>query len=255
MFSPPEPLTRPQGSSPLARPWPTVVLALMVGFGTAAAVFAGCASSDQVREKRHRLEEMSGGGGACRTGITEDCYAGPAGTAGRGACKLGRRTCEGGTWGACEDERVPSEELCNGIDDDCDGIVDNGFERDGALCFFQGAKGACRTQGRWHCSEDGRSSSCDAPVVKPQPETCNGIDDDCNGKVDDNAVPADQRACTTGKAGICNAGTNTCVNGQIRCVQNVQPGIEICNGLDDDCNGQADDQCISEEQARAQGLL
>jgi hypothetical protein len=232
-----------------------VLLALAFGFGSAASAAAGCASSDQVLEKRRRLEQMSGGDGACRSGVTEDCYSGPDGTAGRGACKLGQRTCEDGHWGPCNGEVVPTEELCNGVDDDCDGIVDNGFERDGAICFFEGAQGACRTQGRWSCSEDGRSSACDAPVVKPKPETCNGIDDDCDGVVDNDAIPPDQRDCTTGKAGVCNAGTNTCINGQIRCVQNVTPGIEICNGKDDDCNGQVDDDCISEAAARAQGLL
>jgi hypothetical protein len=225
-----------------------------VGFGVGMATGAGCATSDQVLERKRRREEMQGGGRSCHAGVSEDCYSGPKGTAGRGACKLGRRTCDDGTWGACEGEVQPSAEACNRIDDDCDGIVDNGFERDGALCFFKGAKGACRSQGRWHCSEDGKSSTCDAPVVKPQAETCNGIDDDCDGETDEDSVAADSRACTTGKAGVCNAGTNTCVNGKVRCVQNVQPGIEICNGLDDNCNNDVDDDCVTEEEAKKQGL-
>jgi len=203
----------------------------------------GCATSDQMLERR-QLEE---GGSQCRPGIEEDCYTGPEGSLGRGACKAGRRTCsDDGTLGQCGGQIAPSAELCNNIDDDCDGIVDNGFERDGALCEFATAKGVCRTQGKWHCSADGTKSECDAVIIQPQAETCDGLDNDCNGQVDDNSVPQDQQACTTGKAGVCNAGTNTCVNSKVRCVQNVQPGPEICNGFDDNCNNQIDDDCVQE---------
>ena len=226
-----------------------MLLPVLGGF-LAGLVAGACATSDQVLERQRRFQEMEEGGATCRTGITEDCYTGPDGTLGRGACKAGTRTCEAGSWGECKGEVTPGPELCNELDDDCDGIVDNGFERDGALCFFAGAKGACRTQGRWHCSEDGKSSTCDAPVVKPQPETCDGIDNDCDGQVDEDSVPSDQQACTTGKAGVCNAGTNTCVNGQIRCIQNVKPGVEICNGLDDNCNNTVDEDCVSAEEAK-----
>ena len=37
--------------------------------------------------------------------------------------------------------------------------------------------------------------------------------------------------------GVCSAGTQTCQSGALQCVQNVQPSAEICNGLDDDCDG------------------
>ena len=158
---------------------------------------------------------------------------------------MGQRTCADGAWGECSGQVVASKDICNNVDDDCDGVVDNGFEREGALCFLQGAQGACRTQGRWECSADGTSSTCNAAIVKPQPELCNGIDDDCDGEVDEDAVPADAQACTTGKAGVCNAGTNKCVQSKIRCVQDTQPGAEICNGLDDDCNNSVDEDCAA----------
>lgn len=253
-FSPPEVDDHDSHASPPARHWLATILTLAIGFGVGVATGAGCATSDQVLEKQRRLEEMEGGGKACHSGVTEDCYSGPQGTAGRGACKIGQRACEDERWGACQNEVVPIDELCNQVDDDCDGIVDNGFEREGALCFFKGAKGACRSQGKWHCSDDATSSYCDAPVVKPKPETCNAIDDDCDGETDEDSVPQDKLECTTGKAGVCAAGTNTCVNGKIRCVQKVQPGIEICNKLDDNCNASVDEDCISEEEARKQGL-
>lgn len=225
-----------------------------VGLAAGMAVGFGCATSDQVLERKRREQELQGGG-VCSPAAAEDCYTGPASTLGRGACKSGTHVCEAdGTWGACTGEIGPAAESCNRADDDCDGIVDNGFERDGALCFYKGAQGACRTQGKWHCSDDGKGSRCDAPIVEPTAETCNAIDDDCDGETDEDSVPAATAACVTGKTGVCSAGTDKCVNGQVRCVQNVQPGVEICNKQDDDCDGRIDEECVSEADARKQGI-
>ena len=223
----------------------TTLAGLLVG-----SFLGACATSDAMLERKRRQQELDGSGpGRCYTGVAEECYSGPDGTAGRGACRMGERTCDSGTWGTCEGEVVPAKDTCNQVDDDCDGVVDNGFERHGALCFYADAKGACRTQGKWKCSDDGTRSECDAPVVKPTEETCNNVDDDCDGQVDEDAVPKAQQACTTGKKGVCGPGTNTCTTGTVRCVQNVQAGPEICNGLDDDCDGEADNDCVSESEA------
>jgi hypothetical protein len=65
--------------------------------------------------------------GACEPGATRGCYTGPAGTAGTGRCRGGTQTCDpDGAWpAACDGEAVPRAEGCaNGIDDDCDGAVD-----------------------------------------------------------------------------------------------------------------------------------
>ena len=59
--------------------------------------------------------------------LTAECYSGTAGTAGIGVCQYGLRFCAGGTFDACDGEVLPSTEICNGFDDDCDGIVDDGF--------------------------------------------------------------------------------------------------------------------------------
>jgi len=224
-------------------------LAFLVGL----SVGVGCASSDAMLERKRRRQAIEGGAQQCRPGIEEPCYSGPKETRNRGACTDGKTVCrDDGTLAECSGEVQPSAELCNTLDDDCDGIVDNGFERDGALCFFAGAKGACRTQGKWHCSEDGKSSQCDAKVVKPTAETCNGIDDDCDGQTDEDSIPAAEAKCTTGKAGVCEAGTYQCVNGKKQCIQDVKPGPEICNGKDDNCNNTVDEDCVSAEEAKKQ---
>jgi len=204
-------------------------------------------------EKKRRAAAIEGGGVACRPGIEEPCYTGSKATQGRGVCKAGRTTCrDDGTLAECEGQVVPTDELCNSLDDDCDGIVDNGFERDGALCFFAGAKGVCRTSGKWHCAADGKASQCDAEVIQPTAETCDGVDNDCDGQTDEDSVPAAESQCTTGKAGVCNAGTMQCVNAKKICIQDQKPGPEICNGKDDNCNNTVDEDCVSEEAARKQ---
>ncbi len=58
--------------------------------------------------------------------FAESCYTGPAGTLGKGICKAGIRTCTNGAWSNCDGEVAPQTETCNGIDDNCDGSVDEG---------------------------------------------------------------------------------------------------------------------------------
>lgn len=71
--------------------------------------------------------------------LVRDCYTGPEGTLNVGICTMGEQACNRGQWyGAhpnqgqivdfCGGETLPQEEICNGADDDCDGVVDYGEE-------------------------------------------------------------------------------------------------------------------------------
>jgi hypothetical protein len=89
------------------------------------------------------LEKCNNFDDNCNQEIDEDlyspCYTGPEGTIMVGICIPGEMTCETGTWGSydedenfipyyCDGEITPQEEICNGLDDDCDGIADWGEE-------------------------------------------------------------------------------------------------------------------------------
>jgi hypothetical protein len=168
-------------------------------------------------------------GCSCVNGATRSCYSGAAGTLGVGACQAGTQACSGGQWGACAGEVLPSVEVCDGLDNDCNGQVDEGF---GTVSCGVGQCG--RTVAA--CAA-GQLVTC-VPGA-PQPETCNGLDDDCDGVVD-NGNPGGNAACHTGHLGICAAGTTACSGGQLVCNQTNQPRAETCNGLDDDCDGVLD---------------
>ncbi len=60
--------------------------------------------------------------------VSVPCYAGPQGTEGKGICKAGKQTCDAqGQLGKCSGEVLPAtKELCNGVDDNCDTVTDEG---------------------------------------------------------------------------------------------------------------------------------
>jgi hypothetical protein len=127
-----------------------------------------------------------GGVQACSSaGATRSCYDGASGTEGVGPCHGGTQTCDGTVWGACTGEQVPTGEVCgNGVDDNCNGMVDENVDMDGD--GFTTCGGDC-------C--DSVTDGCGNPaLVNPGAFEVpgNNVDDDCDGKVDESsAAPCD----------------------------------------------------------------
>jgi MYXO-CTERM domain-containing protein len=129
------------------------------------------------------------------------------------------------------------QEVCNGLDDNCNGDIDEGFNV-GASCFNNGV-GICRRGGILACKADGSGTFCDAPTITPQPEVCNGLDDNCNGMIDEGTLPGVGEKCGNG-LGTCQSGTFICQAGTLVCNATGMPQPEICNGIDDNCDGVID---------------
>jgi hypothetical protein len=74
----------------------------------------------------------------CVDGQTQSCYTGPAGTQNVGICKGGTATCSNGQWGSCTGQVVPKAEVCgNTLDDDCNGVVNNGCSTTGKILHYE----------------------------------------------------------------------------------------------------------------------
>ncbi|MBI5548628.1 MAG: hypothetical protein HY901_32505 [Deltaproteobacteria bacterium] len=134
------------------------------------------------------------------------------------------------------------EESCNGLDDDCDGVVDEAAVDVGGPCG-QSAVAPC-SLGVYHCV--GGSRICEG-AREPLPETCNGVDDDCDGVADSssgNPPPEAVGPCSVpppapaGSTSPCQAGALACQGGHVVCQGAVGPtsSVDGC-GIDANCDG------------------
>lgn len=136
-----------------------------------------------------------------------------------------------------------ADEVCDGTDNDCDGVVDND-PRDVGLDCRTGFEGVC-DEGRTACASG--NLTCEARFEASE-ETCDNQDNDCDGLVDEgpdgNALTRDCYDGDVAKVGIgtCTMGAQTCSDGGFSaCIGQVLPAAELCDDLDNDCDGAPDE--------------
>ncbi len=180
---------------------------------------------------------------------------------GVGECAGGVKQCVAG---AIVCSKNPKPEECNNLDDDCDGVIDNGDPGGGAKCGTD--QGECST-GTLHCNPTSHTVTCGidcgtanavgCPVggeMAPfgSAETCNGKDDDCDGNFDEDVGVLG--SCSGGPlagdpdAGECQVGQLVCDGaGGTKCeaipgMPDPQgPTFDGCDTKDNDCDGNTDE--------------
>jgi hypothetical protein len=140
------------------------------------------------------------------------------------------------------------EKCGDGLDNDCDGAIDSqdsdlsGDPTIGVGCFGD-PDGLCATAAHAGITECvGNQVECGGANVLHDNdvlETCNAVDDDCDGIVDDSPIDIGD-SCGISNVFPCSFGTFQCQSGALVCIGAVNPGVEACNGVDDDCDGNID---------------
>ena len=249
------------------------------GFGSGVAVECGVATNTDCAPFNNTI--YPGATEICN-GIDEDCD----GTADNGVTLTYYVDADGDNFGAgdmmafcsdpgtgysvndadCDDTNssiYPSAtEICNAIDEDCDGVPDNGLT---FTTYYADADGdthgdvavtttTCDGAPMGYVSNSDDCDDTDDSVYPGVIDLCNGIDNDCDGNIDDDALFTtyylDNDGDTYGNQ--LDAGTTFCyvpaapyVLDNTDCDDSdmsINPGAtEICNAMDEDCDGIADD--------------
>lgn len=205
----------------------------------------------------------------CVDGATRPCYS---------ACGEGVEILTGGVWGSCS-ARQPSAEICDAKDNDCNGIVDdvtNAPAADVQHGICAGSVKVCGGINNWTEPDYSLISG-----YQPVETWCDGLDNDCDGVVDPDCscVDGDTLPCSNEcGSGVINCvggvwenscsvpGTSPyygdpCTNGIGECARSGfigcdgvcaavagNPKVEVCNGLDDNCDGVVDDNCVDDNE-------
>ncbi|HIA03942.1 MAG TPA: hypothetical protein EYN66_18910 [Myxococcales bacterium] len=172
-------------------------------------------------------------------------------------CGLGN--CAGGTVQCsanqleleCSSTAEMAVEQCNGQDDNCDGVVDNGLDPNDSQCWTLGVCAedgvlvpTC-SDGAWEC----QAGELGGLYEPGQEQSCDGLDNDCDGLIDESfyySLNADIKALPVGSS----CGHGTCLGGTVVCADDGKSAIcnslekaevEICDGKDNDCDGSIDE--------------
>jgi hypothetical protein len=189
----------------------------------------------------------------CLDGTDEDCDGridegfeaiGEACTPEGASGPIGKLSCTGDrTRLRCVPQDEADDIICDGVDSDRDGVIDEDF----IVRVEECPAGSCSSVGYVRCVEGAEVSTCQNTPSNPtvSEDLCDGVDADCDGRVDEDA---DNTPLSCGE-GICaQAGRISCVRAEL--TEECMPALELsrdelCNGLDDDCDGIVDENVLN----------
>lgn len=205
-----------------------------------AGIWGNCSGVQPKTETCDNLDNDCDGqideGCSCETGSTQSCGSTI------GECRAGTQWCEDGQWGICKGALGPRSEVCDGVDNDCDGTVDENLSRSCGSSI-----GVCQP-GTQVCAES-EWGTCEGEIA-PVEELCDGLDNNCDGTLDEGCScdSGDHRVCGT-DVGECKKGEQICTDGLWgSCSGGILAEKEICDEKDNDCDGQVDEGYICEEE-------
>jgi hypothetical protein len=185
------------------------------------------------------------------TTCTTDCLCTPGETKpcgnNIGECVEGIQVCDpNSVWGSCVGGVLPIDEICDGLDNDCNDEVD---DLQGATCECSEGDtqdcgtevGAC-TVGTQTCVQ-GSWGECSG--ISPSTETCDGIDNNCNNSTDEGLLNA-CGTCGPAPQEVCDGEDNDCDNSYDEGVKNAcgtcgPVPTEVCDCVDNDCDNSIDE--------------
>ena len=157
-----------------------------------------------------------------------------------GACAGGKLQCVSG---ALKCDKNPQPEICNAIDDNCNGVPDEGDPGGGAKCGTD--MGEC-VAGTFRCNAATGVLDCIGfQDHRMDAELCDGKDNDCDGSFDEGLTNLGSCGPAT-NVGACEFGQLSCTGGAPFCGAGpngppVFPKFETCNNTDDDCDMAVDE--------------